>query len=151
MAHPAPPLCPDSGRRLIQPCRRSANTLTFNAPVVLARAVVNRPISLSASNFQSARVKGELWQPDCFSIGVWRSPGERKLRREFVNSTPTPGQETRCRRECNHETSIRSRLVPHSARAAPLEDFRVHSLCDLAGALIISLALCRGCGKGADS
>ena len=68
MAHLAPPLYLDSGRRLIQSRRRSANTLTFSAPVALARAVVNRPISPSANNFQSALVKGELWHADCFSI-----------------------------------------------------------------------------------
>src|SRR4029077_15607660 len=39
-------------------------------------------------------------------------------------------------KEYNHETSIYSRLVSHSARPSSLDDISVRSICGVAGALV---------------
>jgi len=56
--------------------------------------------------------------------------------RQASNVTATPDQETGRRQESNHETSIHSRLVWHSARAPSVDDIPVHSICAVAGALV---------------
>lgn len=62
-------------------------------------------------------------------------PGEQNSQGVSVHAAAVPGQKTGRKKECNHETSIRSRLVSHFARASSVDDIPVHSVRDLAGEL----------------
>jgi hypothetical protein len=53
-----------------------------------------------------------------------------------VHVIATANLKTGRRQEHGRETSIHSRLVSHSARASSMDDFPVHSVCAVAGALV---------------
>src|SRR5437879_1963266 len=63
-------------------------------------------------------------------------PANRISHRASVKVTATPDRQTGCRKECNHETSIHSRLVSHSACPPSVDHIPVRSIRAVAGALV---------------
>jgi len=70
-----------------------------------------------------------------FLVGASIIPVNRIRSEQASTWQRAPDQETGRRKECNHETSIHSRVVSHSACPPSVDHVPVHSIFAVAGAL----------------
>jgi len=78
-------------------------------------------------------LSGVFGTPIAFLRGGQYFSGERNWQGTSVHVAAKPDQKTGRRQECNHETSIHSRLLSRSARPASVDNISIRSIRAVAG------------------